>query len=324
MLDKFKKYIGNEKRKSPRTVEAYIQNLRAFRKYVKRDYLLIGENDLRRYKKHLVFKNLKNSTINQSMFSLKCFYDWLILEGKIAKNPVTRDLFFKTDPPPIIDIPTGAEIDKMVSAVQYGLDQNMLKRQMRRDLRLQKLKNEIVEREKRVFDQASRNAFFKTLRDKLMISALASSGLRISELLKLTTDDIGGDGSIRVRQGKGNKDRYTFMDERSQRIYGEYREILKERGLKRLYMFTYRQAWNIIKGYAKKANSTKSLRPHSFRHYFITTMGARGMSDTDLSKFSGHKNLSTLARYKNYDLKTQGEIYKKYQEEKKGAGDGKK
>ncbi len=154
------------------------------------------------------------------------------------------------------------------------------------------------------------------LRDKFMISALASSGLRISELLKLTTDDIGEDGSIKVRQGKGGKDRYTFMDKRSQKIYKEYVSMLKNRGIKKLFRFAYRQAWNIIKSYAKKAGIKKNVKPHSFRHYFITQMGRRGMSDSDLSKFSGHKNVNTLARYKNYSIEVQREVYKKYNSKK--------
>ena len=313
MLTKFKFYLENEKRRSPYTVLSYVNSLKTFRRHIKKDYLLAGETDLRSYKRRLIMRKLKNTTINSILAGLKSFYEWAILEGKLAKNPVTKDLFMKTPPPPIVEIPDREDIDKMLGAIQYRLDQKTLKIQMRRDLVLQKLKDEILEREKRVFSEAAKCARLKTLRDKFLVSALASSGIRIGELLKLTVDDIGGDGSIRVRQGKGNKDRYAFMDDRSRQIYGEYREMLKEKGIKKLYALTYRQAWNLIKKCAERAGIAKNLHPHSLRHFFITEMGKRGMSDSDLSKFSGHKNVNVLARYKNYSKEMQKQIYERYQ-----------
>jgi len=317
MLDKFKKYLENEKRRSPRTVSAYVHNLKTFRKHIKRDYLLVSESDIRSYKRHLMFKKLKSTSANQILASIKSFYKWLVLEGKLAKNPVLLDLFFKIDPPGIIEIPTTEEIEKIIGVVQYEMDQKMLKRQMAKDLKRQRLREQVLARETEIFNKATIKAHAKTLRDKFMISALASSGLRIAELLKLTTDDIGENGSIRVRQGKGNKDRHSFMDRRSLKIYKEYALVLGELGAKRLFRFTYRQAWHIIKTYIKKAGITKNLKVHSFRHYFVTEMGRRGMSDSDISKFTGHKNVNTLARYKNYDLKTQKDIYDKHQENDK-------
>lgn len=312
MIERFKDYLETEKRRSSRTVESYIQNLKAFRRYIKRDPLLISENGLRRYKKYLLFKKLKSTTINQALASIKTFYSWLVMEQMLAKNPVSQDLFFKIEPPGIIEIPTSEEIKKIIDVIQYQMDKRMLKRQMKKDLRRQKLKEQFLAREEKLFNQASLNAYLKTLRDKLLISTLASSGLRISELLKLTTNDVEEDGSIRVRQGKGNKDRYSFMDKRSREIYKEYASMLGERGIKRLFQFTYRQAWNLIKSYVKKAGIAKNLRPHSFRHYFITTMGIKGMSDSDLSKFTGHKNVNVLNRYKNYSLEAQKAIYERF------------
>ncbi len=267
--DRFKDFLKVEKRRSTRTIDAYLDAVARFQKYVKKNVLLVAETDVRCYVRHLVRKNLKNSTVNQRIVGVKAFFQWLVdVEKRLPASPVPSGLSLKISEP-MIEIPTREEIERMISSA-------------------------------------------KMLRDKAMIAILASSGLRISELLKLTKININADtGEIQIINGKGGRHRRSFMDTRALRFYREYAGQVDGN---QLFSIGVRHAWYIVKESARRANITKRVWPHVLRHFFCTLMGRAGMSDTDLSKFSGHKNVNTLARYKNYDSVSQGEIYKKFSE----------
>ena len=60
MPDRFERYLKNEKKCSPQTIRTYLNRIKDFRKYIHRDLMMVSEADIRKYKRHLIFKKLKN------------------------------------------------------------------------------------------------------------------------------------------------------------------------------------------------------------------------------------------------------------------------
>jgi integrase/recombinase XerD len=135
-----------------------------------------------------------------------------------------------------------------------------------------------------------------------MFSLLYSAGLRISELLALKPDDINVSRMlIRVRQGKGSKDRYTLLSKplvaRLSRYRREYKpqEWMFERH--KGEPFTESIVSKQLKEAAKEAGITKRVYPHLLRHSFATHLIEQGTDLKIVKELLGHKQLKTTEQY---------------------------
>lgn len=152
------------------------------------------------------------------------------------------------------------------------------------------------------------------LRNKVILTLLYSTGLRVSELIKLKTDSIDeNERTIRVR-GKGEKDRIVIFDKRTLDLIHEY---LDKRGVENEYLFvnqrnemlTSRYIQLMIKEYAEKANITKKVTPHVLRHSFATHLLKNGVDIRAIQQLLGHSNLSTTQIYTSVDMHTLKNVY---------------
>ena len=135
-----------------------------------------------------------------------------------------------------------------------------------------------------------------------MFSLLYSAGLRISELLALKPDDINVSRMlIRVRQGKGSKDRYTLLSKplvaKLSRYRREYKpqEWMFERH--KGEPFTESIVSKQLKEAAKEAGITKRVYPHLLRHSFATHLIEQGTDLKIVKELLGHKQLKTTEQY---------------------------
>lgn len=152
------------------------------------------------------------------------------------------------------------------------------------------------------------------LRNKLILTLLYSTGLRVSELtkLKITTIDEK-ERTIRVR-GKGDKDRIVIFDEDTLDLIHEY---LDKRGVENEYLFvsqknstlSSRYIQLMIKEYAKEANITRKVTPHILRHSFATHLLKNGVDIRAIQQLLGHSNLSTTQIYTSVDMHTLKNVY---------------
>ncbi|MCA9485484.1 MAG: tyrosine-type recombinase/integrase [Nanoarchaeota archaeon] len=165
-----------------------------------------------------------------------------------------------------------------------------------------------------------------TIKSRLIVSLLYSTGLRVSELVNLKVSDLNLDEKTGwVRQGKGGKDRLFVMGEQ---IVEELKEYLDTRGKENEYVFskakplTTRNIQKIIKGAKNRADINKKTTPHTLRHSFATHLLEAGTDIRIIQAMLGHSSLSTtqvythissdqLKRVKNpfdglYDLGEQG------------------
>lgn len=176
------------------------------------------------------------------------------------------------------------------------------------------LNEDEVKRLIRAVDADTRKRKFTRTRDKLILSLLYSSGLRVSELVSLNMNDIDlKERTIRIR-GKGNKDRIVLFDQKTKKLIKDY---LRERTQESEYLFlnrfgkplTPRYIQIAIKNYAIKAGIKKKVTPHILRHSFATHLLKNGVDIRAIQQLLGHSNLSTTQIYTSVDMGTLKNLY---------------
>jgi site-specific recombinase XerD len=147
---------------------------------------------------------------------------------------------------------------------------------------------------------------------KCILCLLYGSGLRISEVIKIKMEDIDIERKmLKVRQGKGKKDRLTVIAEEIIQV------LTKQIPLKlpQDYLFTgYDKKSSlttgsinaIVKNAAEKVGITKNISAHSLRHSFATHLLENGTSIRYIQELLGHARLETTQIYTkvcDYNLK---------------------
>ncbi|HHA18421.1 MAG: site-specific tyrosine recombinase XerD [Gammaproteobacteria bacterium] len=146
------------------------------------------------------------------------------------------------------------------------------------------------------------------LRDRTMLEVLYATGLRVSELIALTFEQLNmRQGLIRC-VGKGNKERLVplgeiALDWLQQYLLESRPELLKGTvsddlfPTKRGRAMTRQAFWYLIKRYAKQAGIKKDLSPHTLRHAFATHLLNHGADLRVVQLLLGHADLSTTQIY---------------------------
>ncbi len=146
------------------------------------------------------------------------------------------------------------------------------------------------------------------LRDRTMLEVLYATGLRVSELVSLTFEQVNmRQGLIRC-VGKGNKERLVPLGEIAldylQRFIVESRPVLLKGNVnedlfptQRGKAMTRQAFWYLIKKYAKQAGIEKDLSPHTLRHAFATHLLNHGADLRVVQLLLGHSDLSTTQIY---------------------------
>ena len=140
------------------------------------------------------------------------------------------------------------------------------------------------------------------IKHKCIVSLLYSAGLRRSELLNLTLQNIDSKRmAILVKNSKGGKDRLTIL---SQNVLDDLRIYFKKWKPKK-YLFegesgnqySATSVVKIIKNSAKKAGIKKSVSPHILRHSFATHLLEKGTDLRYIQSLLGHSSSKTTEIY---------------------------
>lgn len=142
-----------------------------------------------------------------------------------------------------------------------------------------------------------------SIRDLAMVDLLASTGMRVGELVKLNRDDIDMEGRQCVVKGKGDKERFVYFDARAKVHLGEYLDsrtdddpalfVSLDGRCRRLNIGGVEQR---LREMGKKLG-IKRVHPHKFRRTMATRAIDKGMPIEQVQVLLGHSKIDTTLCY---------------------------
>jgi integrase/recombinase XerD len=157
-----------------------------------------------------------------------------------------------------------------------------------------------------VFSKEEIGAFLKGVKNKkhgALFATAYSSGLRLEEVQNLQFGDIDAHRmQIRVRQGKGKKDRMTLLSEKVLHKLRQYYRIYRPssylfEGRTRGKPISCRTIQKVFEENVKRSGISKPVTFHSLRHSFATHLMEQGINLKMLQQLLGHKSLRTTSGY---------------------------
>jgi integrase/recombinase XerD len=145
-------------------------------------------------------------------------------------------------------------------------------------------------------------------RNRLIVEFLYSSGCRVSEVVKLKTENINfKEGVASIRGGKGNKDRIIIL---SKEWLRRIKKHVARKKVKTPYVFSKKNGkplstdtvQRIVKKAAIKAGIEKRVTPHCLRHSYATHLLEVGENIRKIQELLGHSDLSTTQIYTKVSL----------------------
>ncbi len=139
-----------------------------------------------------------------------------------------------------------------------------------------------------------------SLRNKVIIEFLYSSGLRVSELVNLKVNSLNLEEKTGLlKEGKGGKDRFFIL---SDAVIIDIKEYLKNHSSEYLFSglegpIASRSVQKMLKRTAHRAGITKDVYPHLLRHAFATHLLESGVDIRHIQVLLSHANLQTTAWY---------------------------
>jgi integrase/recombinase XerD len=261
------------------TIISYKYDINQFNNFIKKKkktFKSIIKKDILNFLESLKLKNVKNKTKSRKIFALKRFYKFLMSERIIKNNPMEK-----------IDIP------KSEDTISITLSADQIKKILK-------------------FVSKKTNDY-KDIRSNLIIELLYSTGVRVSELISIKTNNIDlQKKSILIdppEKGKSRKERIVFFAEQTKEViekYLEFRKIyFKEKDSPWLFpsnntndFLTRRRVLQIMHNLADKIKIDKNLmHPHSFRHAFGNHLLNSGADIRVVQKLLGHSSIITTQKY---------------------------
>ncbi len=160
-------------------------------------------------------------------------------------------------------------------------------------------------------------------RDKAMLELLYATGIRVSELVELSVQQVHLQVGYIVVRGKGDKERLVPMGEwagEALKVYlndGRLRLMgkqsvslvfLNHRGRK----LSRQGVWKTIKGYALRVGIQQNMSPHMLRHSFATHLLQNGADLRSLQAMLGHADIATTQIYTHVARERLKSIHQQY------------
>lgn len=152
----------------------------------------------------------------------------------------------------------------------------------------------------------------KHLRDAALLALLYATGMRVTEVVSLTVNDIDLAAQELHSPGKDDPGRRLPFDAGTAHSLGQYLEkgrphLLKHEAEEALFLnhrgqqLTRQGLWLIIKSYARESNLDNSVTPHTLRHSFAAHKLQSGSNLQTVQHLLGHANISTTQIYAQID-----------------------
>lgn len=257
-------------------------------------------NDLKSFKEYLIEKEKSEKTIVAYMRDTRQFKKFLEdykieeIHNDVLKQYREYLLYERFLTPTSVN-------RKLVAINQYCSFYEINTLKVRVNVQMQNFLENVITKEEteRMIDIAKKKKDYKAI---ALIKGLELTGLRIMELLQITTKDINK-STIQII-GKGNKIRTVFIPSSLNKIWRQYCKsgrgksqsdalFIGQRG-----KMTERGTDYIIKKYAKLANvPIEHAHHHSWRHKYILNLLQRGITLEETASLVGHSNVNITAQY---------------------------
>lgn len=287
-LERFLDYIKYEKRYSSHTIVSCKTDLDQFSKFLKNEFLINDLSDsktfhIRTWIANLSEKGISNRTIQRKISSLRSYFKYLIKLEIIDSSPAEQLITPKTNQ----------------KLPQFVEEKNMIKL---------------------LFDSSYFPEGFKGKRDKLLLKLLYYTGMRLSELIHLKSNDIDQFNESLKVLGKRNKERIipissTLLDEIKAYIdftKDEFEKseepylLLSDKGKKLYPKFVYRK----VNYYLSLVTTLSKKSPHILRHSFATHMLNRGADLNAIKEILGHADLTATQVYTHNSITKLKNVHK--------------
>lgn len=146
------------------------------------------------------------------------------------------------------------------------------------------------------------------MKHRCILYIIYSGGLRLSEVTNLRVLDIdSGRMMIKIRQGKGKKDRYTLLSERTLELLRMYFREFKPKDW--LFegseggKYSDRSVQEIFYKAVRKSGLKRHATVHTLRHSFVTHLLEQGTDIRYIQELLGHSNIKTTLIYSHVTRK---------------------
>jgi integrase/recombinase XerC len=300
VLEEFLSYLANQKASSPYTIRNYRLALEECRSFCAgKPWNLLAVGDLKRYVYQLARRSdLGPATIRLRLAAIRTFYKRAVRTGEMETNPA-RDLALPKLPKRLPVFLTQEQIISLLEAPE-----KMWQRESARKEGANKPKSED--------NRLAKEWQFR--RDAAWLEIFYSSGLRLSELVGLTLEQIDlREGVLRV-WGKGNKERLCPLGRAAVSATTKYLE-LRPHTSEWLFVsaqgqpLTGRAVQFLLKKYLAFAELDHSLSPHKLRHTFATHLLDCGADLRSVQELLGHAQLTTTQIYTSVSVERLKKVY---------------
>lgn len=288
-IQSFVDYLKYERNLSERTIKGYSAGLEAFERFFKRlDAELcwdnLDEDVIRDWMMAMMEEGNRTGSISCRLSSVRAFYKFLLKRGLVDRNPAHLVVAPKREK----NLPIFVREDQM----DRLLDGNYFPED------------------------------FVGVRDRLILLAFYSTGMRLSELTGLTLDDVDCKQSqVRVT-GKRNKQRVIpFGTEMMSSIHSYLamrHAMLMEKGIVSNWLFVSEKSGGrmsdskvrqIVQAYLGRVTTLRKKSPHVLRHSFATSMLNHRADLQSVKELLGHERLSTTEIYTHTTFEELKDMY---------------
>ena len=269
-LERFLDHLWVEFGLSENTIAAYRSDLRKLTEFLGQRAVTLNQAREPDLQSYLAeIVTHSSRTAARRLSSMRRYFQYLVREGVLAADPSVR-----------------------LRAPRFG----------------RRLPRSISERDVEALLDAPRIDDAIGLRDRTMLELLYATGLRVSELVPITLDEINiRQGTVRVL-GKGAKERLIPFGDVAQSWMNRYLaqgrpDIMRQRTSDEVFptrrgsAMTRQAFWYAIKKYARLAEIDSPLSPHTLRHAFATHLLNHGADLRAVQMLLGHSDISTTQIY---------------------------